>query len=138
MNTVYQADWLLRVYGFTINEVTLALDKDNLSLRKNPKLAIALKRPWQFPVDINTASYSNLLRVPGIGPISAKRIVTARQDHKLYSLEQLKKMRVVVKQAGAFVWFKGMAEHEKQSSFLPLLDEEDSLSQEPSLLAITA
>jgi len=122
---LYQADWLLRVYGFSPQEVELALGKrGNLSLRKNPKLVIAQKQPWFFPVDVNRASYDELLRVPGIGPVSARRIIEARREHSIFSLEQLKKIRVFTKQAAPFIWFQGMLTWEKQTSFLPQLDDE--------------
>lgn len=120
---LYQTDWLLRVYGFSPGEVELALGEGgNLSLRRDPKLIIAQKQPWFFPVDVNKASYAELLRVPGIGPTSAKRIIEARQDHSIDSVQQLKKMRVLAK-AVPYVWFQGMLEYEKQSSFLPQLDD---------------
>ncbi|MDD5083044.1 MAG: helix-hairpin-helix domain-containing protein, partial [Dehalococcoidales bacterium] len=75
-------------------------------------------------VDINRATYSELLRVPGIGPVSANRIVEVRQEHSINSLEQLRKMRVVTSRAVPFVWFQGMLPWEKQKSFLPELDGE--------------
>ncbi len=122
---LYQADWLVRVYGFSPQELELALEKSgNLRLARDPKLVIALKQPWLFPVDVNTASYDELLRVPGVGPESAKRIIKTRGEHSIFSLEQLKKMRVLTKQAAPFIRFQGMLSSEKQSSFLPQLDEE--------------
>src|SRR4030042_6955179 len=73
---LYQADWLFRVYGFSLPELEYALgERGNLPLGKAPKLVIAHKQPWLYPVDINKASYAELLRVPGIGPVSARRIV---------------------------------------------------------------
>jgi len=115
---LYQADWLLRVYGFPQQEIELALgEKGNLPLTKDPKLAIAQKQPWLFPVDINRASYDELLRVPGIGPVSAGRIIEARSEHSIFSLEQLKKMGALTKRALPFIWFQGMLPWEKQSSF---------------------
>ncbi|MDD4858676.1 MAG: helix-hairpin-helix domain-containing protein [Dehalococcoidales bacterium] len=123
---LYQSDWLLRVYGFAPGEVELALGAEgNLSLRKDPKLVIAQKQPWLFPVDINRASYNDLLRVPGIGPESAKKIIDVRGEHSIDSLQQLRKMRVVTKRAASYIRFHGMLEYEKQSSFLPLLEEEE-------------
>jgi len=122
---LYQADWLLRVYGFTPQEVELALgESGNLPLTKDPKLVIAQKQPWLFPIDVNRASYDELLRVPGIGPVSAGRIIEARSEHSIFSLEQLKKMRVITKRAVPFIWFQGMLPWEKQTSFLPELDDE--------------
>jgi putative DNA modification/repair radical SAM protein len=120
---LYQADWLIRVYGFPLPEVELALGKgDNFTLTKDPKLVIAQKQPWLFPMDINKAGYNELLRVPGIGPLSARRIIETRQEHTVFSLEQLKKMGVVTKRAEHFVWIQGMPILEKQASFLPQLE----------------
>jgi putative DNA modification/repair radical SAM protein len=122
---LYQADWLLRVYKFAPSEVSLALDRwGNLPLKTNPKLSIARKQPWIFPVDVNRASYEELLRVPGIGPVAAKRIVQARVDRSIWSLDQLKKLHVRHREAAPFIWFKGMLDWEKQSSFIPQLVEE--------------
>jgi putative DNA modification/repair radical SAM protein len=112
---LYQADWLMRVYGFPHSEVSLALDRyGNLPLKENPKLNIARARPWLFPVDINRASFEELLRVPGIGPLSAKRIEQMRRIHEITSVDQLKKLHVRYREAMPFVWFKGMLEFEKQ------------------------
>ena len=122
---LYQADWLLRVYGFSSNELDLALgDKGDLSLAKDPKMMIARRQPWLFPVDVNRAGYEELLRVPGIGPISARRIVEARAEHSIFALVQLKKMGVVTKRAGSFIWFRGASAHERQMCFLQELDDE--------------
>jgi len=131
---VYQADWLLRVYGFSIHEIELALgETGNLSLNKDPKLVIAKKQPWLFPVDVNTCCYDDLLRVPGIGPLSARRVVEARKEHSIFSLQQLTKMGVITKRAAPFIWFQGMLTWEKQLSFMPELD--DDPAQQASSLA---
>jgi predicted DNA-binding helix-hairpin-helix protein len=122
---LYQTDWLLRVYKFAPAEVSLALDGGgNLSLKKNPKLAIAQKQPWLFPVDINRASYEELLRVPGIGPISARRITQLRQLHDVSAVDQLKGLHVRYREAMPFIWFKGMLDWEKQLCLAPLFKEE--------------
>lgn len=122
---LYQADWLLRVYGFSPHEIELAFGAaGNLSLARDPKLVIAQRQPWLFPVDVNSASYSDLLRVPGIGPMSAKRILQARREHRVSSLEELKKLRVAVSRAARFIWFKGIPPSETQTSFLPQIEEE--------------
>ncbi len=121
---LYQTDRLLRSYGFSLQEVELALnDEGNLSLKRDPKIVIAQKQPWLFPVDVNKASYEELLRVPGIGPVSARRIVDARREHRINSMGQLRKMRVVVRRAAPYIWFKGMLDWEKQMSFLPQLED---------------
>jgi len=122
---LYQADWLLRVYGFSPHEVELALGADhNLPLKRDPKMMIALRQPWLFPVDVNTACYEELLRVPGIGPISAGRIMEARRDFSITSLEQLRKMGAVTKRAMSYVRYASMLAEEKQACFLPQLDDE--------------
>ena len=132
---LYQAEWLLRVYGFSSHELDLALsDKGDLSLVKDPKMMIARRQPWLFPVDVNRAGYEDLLRVPGIGPISAGRIVEARTDHSIFSLEQLRKMGVVTKRAGSFIWFRGASAHERQMCFLRELDDEPG--EVPSLAGV--
>jgi predicted DNA-binding helix-hairpin-helix protein len=128
---LYQADWLLRVYRFPPQEVNLAIGKDgNLSLSKDPKLMIAQKQPWLFPVDVNTARYEELLRVPGIGPVSAKRIIETREDHTITSVSQLKKMKVLVQWALPFMWFKSMLQEEKQARFV--FDSEEIADAMPS------
>ncbi|RJQ36609.1 MAG: putative DNA modification/repair radical SAM protein [Dehalococcoidia bacterium] len=122
---LYEVDWLHRVYGFSPGEVALALGKNgNLPLTRDPKLVIAQRQPWLFPVDINKASYEELLRVPGIGPVSAKRIIETRRETSISSVQQLKKIRVVTGHAVPFIWFRGMLAYEKQLSFLPQLDKE--------------
>lgn len=124
---LYQADWLFRVYKFSTQEVNLALGKDgNLSLMKDPKFAIAQKQPWLFPLDVNTAKYEELLRVPGIGPISARRIVQTRKQSSITSVQQLKKMKIPTRLALPFIWFKSMLQEEKQAR-LPFDIEEVNL-----------
>lgn len=98
---LYQADWLLRFYGFSAHEL---LDQDNQSFNPqlDPKCNWALNHLDFFPVDVNRASYRDLLRVPGIGVISAKRIITARRTTAL-TLEGLKKLGVILKRAQYFI-----------------------------------
>ncbi len=120
---LYQADWLLRIYGFSPAEVQLALDGNgSLSHGEDPKLTIARKQPWLFPVDPNQASYSKLIRVPGIGITSARRIIQARKDRTIASTLQLKKMGVVLGRALPFIRFNGMLSSERQLSFTSQLD----------------
>lgn len=130
---LYQADWLLRIYRFTLHEVELGLGADaNFSLRRDPKVVIAGRQPWLFPVDVNTATYEELLRVPGIGPVSAGRILEARRDFGITSLEQLRKMGVVTKRAVSYVRYQSMLPEEKQACFLPQLDDE-TMEEDPTL-----
>ncbi len=134
---LYQTDWLMRVYGFTHSEVELALGKTgNLSLNRDPKLVIAGKQPWLFPVDVNTASYDELLRVPGIGPASAKRIIETRRGHSIFSVEQLRKMRVSARKALPYIWFRGMLTVEKEQQLSFLTDLDDVEAPTPSLAGV--
>ncbi len=98
---LYQADWLLRFYGFKADE--LAVDAShNLPLETDPKTSWALAHRDFFPVDVNTASRSVLLRVPGFGTRSVGRILKTRRHRKL-SMEDLKKLGCVMKRARFFV-----------------------------------
>ncbi|MCB9017163.1 MAG: putative DNA modification/repair radical SAM protein [Prevotellaceae bacterium] len=100
-NRLYQADWLLRFYQFSVDEIVDS-SFPNLDLEIDPKLSWALRHPSQFPVDVNVADYELLLRIPGVGVKSAKLIVTSRRFGRLSSW-QLKKMGVVMKKAQYFI-----------------------------------
>ncbi|MEM1328305.1 MAG: putative DNA modification/repair radical SAM protein [Bacteroidota bacterium] len=100
-NRLYQSDWLLRFYGFKVEEIVNAKHPD-LDLELDPKLAYALRNPQHFPVDINKAPYEMILRIPGIGVKSAKKIVAARK-HRALRLEHLKKIGIVMKRAKYFM-----------------------------------
>ena len=100
-NRLYQADWLLRFYHFKVDEIVDDLHP-NLDLEIDPKLAWALRHPEAFPVDINTADFEMLLRVPGLGTKSAWLIVNSRRYNRLTSYD-LKKMGVVMKKAKYFI-----------------------------------
>ena len=97
---LYQADWLLRFYGFTASE--LAPPGGNLPEEYDPKCAWALRNMQLFPVEVNTAPLEMLLRVPGIGAMGAYRIVKARKFTSL-RFEDLARMRVVLKRAKHFI-----------------------------------
>jgi predicted DNA-binding helix-hairpin-helix protein len=103
---LYQVDFLLRKYGFAFDELVFQKD-GNLPLDLDPKMVWALGHPERFPVEINKASCQDLLRVPGIGPKSASRILSARLKGKLYNIEELKAMRVLVKRASPFILIDG-------------------------------
>ena len=98
---LYQADWLLRFYGFRAEEL---LDKGNENFNPlvDPKCSWALAHLDFFPVEVNTADYESLLRVPGIGVVSARRILAARRVGPL-RLENLRKLGVVMKRAQFFL-----------------------------------
>ena len=100
-NRLYQADWLMRFYHFKVDEIVD--DKHtHLDLDVDPKLGWALRHPEFFPVDINSASYEDILRVPGIGVKSAVLIVNSRRFNRITSYH-LKKMGVVMKKAKYFI-----------------------------------
>ena len=106
---LYQADWLLRFYGFEAGEL-LSEQKPNFNVLLDPKADWALRHLELFPVEINRADYQMILRVPGIGVKSAQRILTARRHSRL-DWPQLKKIGVVLKRAQYFLTASGkMAE----------------------------
>ena len=100
-NRLYQADWLLRFYQFRVDELVDDASPD-LDLEVDPKLAWALRHPECFPVNILTADYEALLRVPGIGVRSARLIVLSRRFSRI-GLYDLKRMGAVVKKARYFI-----------------------------------
>lgn len=104
-NRLYQADWLLRFYGFSSNEL---LNEKNPNFNKDldPKCDWAIRNIKNFPIEINKADYYTLLRIPGVGVISAKRIISARRNGSL-KLEDLKKLGVVMKRAKYFITCNG-------------------------------
>ena len=102
---LYQADWLLRYYHFSVNEL-LSEDNPNFNIYLDPKCDWALRHLEYFPVEINRADYKTLLRVPGIGAKSAKRILQARRSARL-DFPDLKKMGVVLKRALYFITCSG-------------------------------
>lgn len=100
-NRLYQADWLMRFYGFRADEI-VDDSYPQLDLEIDPKLAWALRHPASFPVDVNRADYEMILRVPGIGVKSAKIIVSSRRFSRL-TASSLKKIGVVMKKAQYFI-----------------------------------
>ncbi len=110
---LYQADWLMRYYGFQAGEL---LSEQNPFFHEefDPKCDWAIRHLEEFPVDVQTASYEKLLRVPGIGPKSAGRIVRTRR-HSILDYNLLKKMGVVLKRAHFFLLCNG-----KQMYHIPI------------------
>lgn len=102
---LYQADWLLRFYGFRAQEL-LSEGKPNFNILLDPKADWALRHLEQFPVEVNRAEYAKLLRVPGIGVNSAQRIVQARRTCRL-GFDDLKRLGVVLKRALYFITCSG-------------------------------
>lgn len=100
-NRLYQSDWLMRFYEFSADEI-VDDQHPNLDLDIDPKLSWALRHPEAFPVDINRADYKMILRVPGIGVSSAKKIVQARRFGQIH-IDQLKRMGVAYNRAQHFI-----------------------------------
>lgn len=102
---IYQADWLLRYYGFRADEL-LSEKRPNFNILLDPKCDWAVRHLEKFPIEINKADYYTLLRVPGIGVTSAKRIIYARRHGKL-DFSDIKRMGVVLKRAIYFITCSG-------------------------------
>jgi len=105
-NRLYQVDWLHRVYNFDRKEMNLAFNDDGFLKNSDPKRTIAISN-FDSPVDPNTASYEKLLRVPGIGPKSAYRIINLRSSEKLTKQAQLQRLGVRVNHARTFITLNG-------------------------------
>ncbi|MEL6276713.1 MAG: radical SAM protein, partial [Bacteroidota bacterium] len=100
-NRLYQADWLMRFYGFKRQEI-VDQQYPNLDMELDPKLAYALRHPSLFPIDVNTAPKEILLRIPGVGVKGVNRIIKSRRFGSLRR-EHLKKMGIVWKRAKYFL-----------------------------------
>jgi predicted DNA-binding helix-hairpin-helix protein len=105
-NRLYQADYLVRQYGFGADEVVFD-ERGNLPLGNDPKTSWALAHPERFPVEVKTTSYEDLVRVPGIGPGTAKRIVAERATTVLRGLADLRKLGAVTTRAAGFLTLGG-------------------------------
>ncbi len=104
-NRLYQADWLLRFYGFKTNDL-LDQNNPNFNILLDPKANWALKHMEEFPKEITTCTYNDLLKIPGIGLKSAKRIITSRNKFKI-NFNDLKNMGIVLKRAKYFITCNG-------------------------------
>lgn len=103
---LYQTDFLLRLYGFTTDELVFE-PSGNLDYSLDPKLAHALYNPNLFPLEINKAPYNKLLKVPGIGPRSAEKIVQVRRHHAFKDIAELRNAGIVLKRALSFITING-------------------------------
>lgn len=137
---LYQADWLLRFYHFKAEEI-LSLEHPSLNPLVDPKATWALNHMEHFPVEVNRADYRTLLRVPGIGPTGARRILSARRWRSL-DFDALKKLGIVLKRAQYFITCSG-AMHEalriKPDSVLhnlAALERPTLFSREPEQLSL--
>ena len=111
-NRLYQADWLMRFYGFKVQEILNDIHP-NLEADVDPKLSWALRNLDQFPVDVNTADYHMILRVPGIGVSSALKIVQARRFNRLYE-NHLRKLGIAFRKARHFIRYADSPVHLKE------------------------
>jgi predicted DNA-binding helix-hairpin-helix protein len=103
---LYQAEYLLRDYAFAPEEIVFGAD-GNIPLPRDPKVSWALAHPEQFPVEVTSASRETLLRVPGIGRVSARRLVTERRRTVFRSLRDLARLGVQTTRAGGFLTLRG-------------------------------
>lgn len=121
---LYQADWLMRQYEFEAEEI-LSEDAPNFNPYLDPKCNWAIHNMQFFPVDVNRAAFEEILRVPGIGPLSAKRIMVARKESKL-TVADLKRIGVVLKRAQYFILTadkpKGMVRLDAERTTRALVD----------------
>jgi len=101
---LYQVDFLFRKYGFTESDVAFE-NNGNLSLSTDPKEAWAISHPEVFPIDVNHASYFTLLRVPGLGPLTVKRILERRKQQRIRRIEDIGKVGVRLKKAKQYLRF---------------------------------
>ncbi len=104
-NQLYHADALLKDYNFKLNELVFD-NNDNLVLNDDPKL-LAAKNMNIFPVEVNSAPYTHLIRVPGIGVLSAEKIIKTRKTQPFQNIEELQKLGVVIKRAEPYIKIKG-------------------------------
>jgi len=105
---LYEVDWLLRIYGFSKKLISLGLNEEkNFSLFNDVKESIALARKDLFPLDPNTATYNELLLVPGFGPKTAEQIINNREKKKIKEFEDLIKIGVRVNKAKSFLKVEG-------------------------------
>lgn len=132
-NRLYQADWLLRYYGFKASEL-LDETHPNFNHMLDPKCDWALRHIDKFPIEINSADYFTLLRIPGIGVISAKKIIRARREF-LLDFQALKKLGVSVKRAQYFITCKGKY-YDKVYKFNENFIERNLIYQERSTLPL--
>ncbi len=125
---LYQADWLLRFYKFRADEI-LCAKEPFLDERLDPKSIWALKNIHLFPIDINKASYEELIRIPGLGLIGTKKIIEARKYKKL-GLDELKTLKISIKKSRFFITAKGYfpTEAPKERAYLALANAEAKTS----------
>ncbi len=105
-NRLYQTDWLLRKYGFKFDELIFD-SRGNLPTESDPKTIWAAHHPEFFPIDLNRAGREELLRVPGIGPVSVSRILKMRRTNKIRAIEDLVRIGADAPRAAPFILMSG-------------------------------
>ena len=134
---LYQMDWLSRIYGYDSEELRPAFSDDGfLDTRTDPKLMIAMTNYDRFPVDVNQATEQELLRVPGVGPLAASRIIGQRREHTITQNRELKAMGVVMKRALPFLRFPGHKPTPAKQVEMPLFQEQPAKAAQPSKRAM--
>ncbi|HEX3810876.1 MAG TPA: putative DNA modification/repair radical SAM protein [Rhizomicrobium sp.] len=128
---LYQADWLLRFYGFELSEITGAATDGMLALEMDPKLAWALQNRARFPLDVNKAAREELLRVPGFGTKTVERIIAARR-HRAIRSDDLERLHVPVSKVLPFVT---LADH-RPVRLLDAADLQRRLTPRPAQMAL--
>ena len=103
---LYQADWLLRFYGFQVEELPFEPD-GNLPLTEDPKLRWAKQHLVHCPVEVNQAGRAELLRIPGVGPKTAEAIITARRVGRISNVQQLKQLGAISHRASPYILLNG-------------------------------
>ncbi|MBX3148233.1 MAG: radical SAM protein [Gemmatimonadales bacterium] len=103
---LYQADHLIRDYGFAPDEIVYD-ERGNLPLARDPKVSWALASPDLFPLDVDRASYQELIRVPGIGRVAAERIVAGRRSTLIRGVTDLRRLGVITDRAAGFLTIRG-------------------------------
>ncbi|MCX7845248.1 MAG: helix-hairpin-helix domain-containing protein [Dictyoglomaceae bacterium] len=117
---LYQADFLLRKYYFSLTDLVFD-HNENLYLNYDPKWVWAINHPEFFPIEINKAGYKELLKVPGIGPISAKRIIEKRKENPFKNIKELETLGINEKRASSFILINGKRVYEERQLRFPNL-----------------
>ena len=130
---LYQSDFLMRFYDFKFKDFIFD-GKDNLDLTLDPKLMYAVRNPQLFPVEINRASFEQLLRVPGIGPKSARKILEVSRQYRITSPMELKNMGISLKRCQKFITISGKCYDSSKWLLTPLYEfEQLNMFKEVSL-----
>ncbi len=110
-NRLYQVEFLLRLYGFSSSEIYFN-EGGKLPNNLDPKMNSALHNPDKFPIEVNKASFQELIRIPGIGKIAAERIIKARREGRLTSLVEVKQLGEAAKRSAPFILVNGRKQGE--------------------------